>query len=201
MCVLAILFAPVSAQDSWNEAGVIIDYGDERITWIWVPFQGDASLIDVLSLSDLEMVTVGFGGMGEAVCQIDETGCPTTDCRTRLCQTSSSSPFWRLMKFSGDEWVMAGSGVSGTKVKDGDIFALSWSAVTPELPPVSMDEIASKAEADRGVTSPLPAMVTEGEAPEKSSASWIPATGVLVFVVAAAGFLVMRARSLRRTGS
>lgn len=198
MCLVALVIAPASAESTWNEVGVIIDYGDDRTTWIWIPFEeDDLSLIDALERSDLEMVTVGFGGMGEAVCQIDTTGCSAADCRTRLCQTSSSSPFWRLMKQGDDEWSMVGSGVSGTKVADGDVYALSWSAETPQLPLISVDEIATKVCADRSANEPVPALVNEGDWPEESNSSWLPAIAALGLVVGIAWFLVVRARSSR----
>lgn len=199
MCALAMLITPAFAQDNWYEAGVIIDYGDDRVTWIWIPFEeSDTSLIDLLNSTDLEMVTVGFGGLGEGVCQIDDTGCPVGDCRQRMCQTSSSSPFWRIMTLSGDEWVFASSGVSGTKVNDGGIYALSWSGEDPDLPVVSIDELALNAGADRGAADPIASIRTDGEsAKDETDAAWAPALGALGLVVLAAGALVMRSRNSR----
>lgn len=200
MCVLALTFLPVTAADSWQEAGVIIDYGDERITWVWIPFdEHEPRLIDLLNSTELEMVTVGFGGLGEGVCQIDDTGCPAAECRQRMCQTTSSSSFWRMMALNGDEWNMTSSGVSGTKVNDGDIYALSWSAENPDLPIVTIEELAQNANADRDANVPVSALYTEGESatPVSSPDSWAPAVGALGLVVTAAGVLVFRARSSR----
>lgn len=195
MCSLAMVFSPVSAQGAWNEAGVIIDYGDDRTSWLWIPFEdSEARLIDLIESTDLEMVTVSFGGLGQGVCQIDTTGCPAADCRQRLCQTNSSSPFWRLMKLNSDEWSMVATGISGAKVSDGDIYALSWSAETPELPIVSIDELASNAGADRGSEPPVSALRTDGDAPAEDTPSWVPAAGALGLVVVAAGALIYRAK-------
>lgn len=198
MCALAILFAPASAQDESYEVGVIIDYGDDRVTWVWIPFEEpETPLIDLLNEADLEMVTLGFGGLGEAVCQIDDTGCPVADCRQRMCQTTSSSPFWRVMKLGDEEWSMISSGVSGTKVVDGEIYALSWSAENPELPIVSVEELASNAGADRDASDLVAAVRTDGESDQdnSSAASWGTAAGALGIVVTAAGVLIYRARS------
>ncbi len=204
MCALAFILTPANAQDGSYQAGVIIDYGDDRITWVWIPFdEPETPLIDLLEQTELEMVTVGFGGLGQGVCQIDDTGCPAADCRQRMCQTSSSSPFWRLMKLGGDEWSMISSGLSGTKVVDGEIYALSWSAENPELPVVTIDELASRAGSDRDVSAPIAAVRTEGESANANSgsASWELAAGALVFVMVVAGVLIYRARSSRGTTS
>lgn len=197
MCALAMLFTPAFAQDDWYETGVIIDYGDDRITWIWIPFEEpDTPLIDLLATSELEMVTVGFGGLGEGVCQIADTGCPVGECRQRMCQTSSSSPFWRIMKLNGDEWAFASSGVSGTRPADGEIFALSWSGEDPVLPVVTIEELAENAGADRHASEPVSSIRTEGESDVASDSpmSWAPAAGALGLVVVIAGVLVFRAR-------
>lgn len=204
MCVLAMLFTPMAAADSWQEVGILVDYGDDRITWVWVPFdEPEITVIELLNRSDLEMVTVGFGGLGEGVCQIDDTGCPAADCRARMCQTTSSSPFWRFLKLNGDEWSMMGSGVSGTKATDGEIYALSWSADTPELPIVTIDDIVRNTGADRDASSPVSAMRTEGESstPPASPTAWRPTAGALGLVVTAAGVLVYRARSSQQAAA
>lgn len=201
MCILALIPATAFGQDSAYEAGVIVDYGDDRITWIWIPFEEpETRLIDLLQSTELEMVTVGFGGLGEGVCQIDDTGCPVGDCRQRLCQTNSASPFWRIMRLNGDEWVFSSSGVSGSVVNDGDIYALSWSSENPDLPVLDVEELAANAGADRNASNPVAAMHTEGESAreDSSSASWAPAIGAVGVVVVAAGVLVLRAKTGQR---
>lgn len=198
LCALVILLASVTAQETWSEAGVVIDYGDERITWIWVPFEEDEiTLFELLERSEIEMVTVGFGGLGEGVCQIDDTGCPVGECQQRMCQTTSSSPFWRIMKLGDGEWSMTGAGISGTRVVDGEIYALSWSATNPELPIVSLDELANNAGADRSGLSPVSAMHTDGESSSSGASTngWAAAAGAFGLVVVSAGVLVFRARS------
>lgn len=200
MCAVAMLIAPALAQPDSYETGVIIDYGDDRITWIWIPFdEPGTSLLDLLKSTELELVTVGFGGLGEGVCQIADTGCPVGDCRQRMCQTSSSSPFWRIMRLSGEEWTFASSGVSGTRPADGEIYALSWSSENPELPVVSMDEVAQSAGADRDAADPVAAMRTDGEqrVDDVSAEAWVPVIGAVGVIVVGAGYLVFRARNAR----
>src|SRR5690554_6522959 len=89
VCVLvALSIGQASAQEA-NVAGLIIDYGDGRMSYALVPFEEEQiNGVDLLDRSGLDIVSVGFGGMGDAVCQIDDTGCSVDDCRTRMCQSS-----------------------------------------------------------------------------------------------------------------
>lgn len=194
VCILLFL-APSARAGSLNQAGLIIDYGNGNTSWVWVPFEGDEiAVVDLLEQSDLDVVTVGFGGMGEAVCQIGPTGCSVDDCRRKLCQTNASSPFWRLMVQDGDEWRMGSSGVSGTKVGDGDIVALSWNGSDPELPLISIDELATNAGADQ--SSANVATSTDGfENDDSGEISWGPGISALGAVTVVAGVLVYRAKS------
>ena len=62
-CVLILLsFQAVLAQES-NVAGLIVDYGDGRISYAVIPFDEDEiNGLDLLNRSGLDVVTVGFGG-------------------------------------------------------------------------------------------------------------------------------------------
>lgn len=197
ICIL-LAFAPGARAASFNQAGLIVDYGDGSTSWVWVPFEEEElSIFEVLERSKIDLVTVGFGGLGEGVCQIGPTGCSIDDCRKRMCQTTSSSPFWRVMVLDGDTWRMAASGVSGTKVGDGDIVALSWSSATPDLPVLSIDELTANANADAAADQPLAAIRTEGRVDDvdDSAATWAPVAGTLGAVVLASGALMFRAKS------
>lgn len=199
VCILFLLVPPGVHAQTYNQAGLIIDYGDDRISWVWVPFAEEVTVYDLLQQSDLDIVTLGFSGMGEAVCEIENTGCSVDDCRSRLCQTSSASPFWRFLRLTDGKWSMMGTGVSGAKVQDGQIYALAWSSTTPDLPIVTMDELADHAGANRDVSMPMAATHTDGEqhGDEATPRSWLPVAGSLSVVVLAAGVLVMRTRAVR----
>ncbi len=195
---IGLLFAPAARAAAFNQAGVIIDYGEGSTSWVWVPFEEpEITVLDVLKHSEINLVTVGFGGLGEAVCQVGPTGCSVEDCQKRLCQTTSSSPFWRLYILDGDTWRMAGNGVSGTTLQDGDMVALSWGSDGPNLPAVTMSDLATKAGADPDAAKPVAAIHTEGHAATEpdSATSWAPAASALGIAVLASGVLVFRARS------
>lgn len=215
MCVLGMAISgnvTAYAADS-HVAGLIIDYGDGRISYAWVPFSEDEiSGIELLERSGLDLVTVGFGGMGDAVCQIDDTGCPVGDCRQRLCQTSDpESPFWRYSRQTAPgEWSFVATGVSGSKVHDGDIDAWSWTGTEAELPAMTMDQLADLAGADASIlegTSGVPgvALQTRGEGRHEESESAnsirnvIVGTGVVLAIAGFAGFAVWRSRRALRS--
>jgi hypothetical protein len=211
VCILTLAVARVtvaSAADI-NVAGLIVDYGDGRVSYAWVPFEEEEiSGVKLLERSGLDVVSVGFGGMGEAVCQIDDTGCPVDDCRKRVCQTSDpESPFWRYSQQAAPgEWSFAATGASGAKVRDGDIEAWSWTGTDANLPAISLDELATLAGADpsilEGATS-APEAVSRTVGGERDSGSGesnsmtnvIVGTGVVLGV---AGFAIWRSRRVAR---
>lgn len=194
ICIL-LLAAPAAGAGSMNRGGVIIDYGDGSTTWVYVPFEEDEiTVLDLLDRSGLEMVTVGFGGLGEAVCQIGPSGCSVDDCRRKLCQTNSASPFWRLLVLDGDTWRMSGNGVSGQKVANDEIYALSWGNDEPTLPVVGMDELESNAGADRGALQPT--YRTQGQLhATDASIAWGPSMAILGVVALASFVLIYRAKT------
>jgi hypothetical protein len=206
VCVLAgiaLSCGQANAQDT-SVAGLIVDYGDGRVSYALVPFEGDRiNGLDLLDRSGLDVVSVGFGGLGDAVCQIDDTGCSVDDCRTRMCQTSDrESPFWQFSKLSDDgEWQMVATGASGAQIQDGDIYAWTWTGLPPQLPVLSMDELAERAGGPPDLTDGLQASLrTEGgETGSNEGGIETVSIVVVVAVVVVAGFLVLRAR--RPTGS
>jgi hypothetical protein len=152
LLALALLLGTVltGASQEMGVAGLVVDYGDGWVSYAAVPFEEDEiSGLELLRRSGLDIVTVGFGGLGDAVCQIDDTGCTVDDCRTRMCQTSErESPFWQFSKLEAGAWLFVATGVSGAQVRDGDIYAWSWTGVEPDLPVLTLDELAGRAGGD-----------------------------------------------------
>jgi len=203
MCALFLAsIAPAWAQEP-NVAGLIVDYGDGRISYAVVPFDDEEiNGLDLLTQSGLDVVSVGFGGLGDAVCQVDDTGCPVDDCRKRMCQTSDpESPFWQFSKLGDDgEWLFVATGASGAKVRDGDIYAWSWVGTDPDLPVLSLDELAERAGGHPAQGDDVRAYLrTEGEAPggDENGDSYLAIAGIGAVVVVA-GALVMRSRLSRQ---
>lgn len=210
-CALLMIpgqFAVVSATE-FNVAGLIVDYGDGRTSYAWVPFPEDEiSGIDLLERSGLDVVVVGFGGMGDAVCQIDDTGCPVDDCRQRLCQTSDpESPFWRFLRQTDDgEWALAATGASGATIRNGDINAWVWSGSDVDLPTVTIDEIGERAGADTSAmhdvsSLPQPVVSTDGDSVMDDDGGYINGIGGAVVVLGVAGVAIWWSRRSRMASS
>jgi hypothetical protein len=131
------------ARDTPAYAGIVIRPGDGTVTYAYVPLDEEISGIELLRRSGVSLVTIGFGGLGEGVCQIEETGCEVGPCRTRMCQTGDrDSPYWRYFQADADgDWVASPLGGSGTKVEPGDVDGWSWTPDEALLPEVGIDEI------------------------------------------------------------
>lgn len=197
-------FAPAFAQQP-NVAGLIVDYGDGRMSYAVIPFEEEQiNGLDLLNRSGLDVVTVGFGGLGDAVCQVGNTGCSVDDCRTRMCQTSDpESPFWQFSKLgAGGEWQFVATGASGANVRDGDIYAWSWVGTTPTLPVMTIDELTERAGGDPAGNGNLQAYLrTEGEEPGgDDGGTGVLAVAAIGVVLIAAVLLMLRSRVPRTNG-
>jgi hypothetical protein len=147
---------PADAQAPLSYAGIVIHPGDGTVTYAYVPLDEPVSGIELLRLSGISLVTVGFGGLGEGVCQIEESGCDVGPCRVRLCQTGDrNSPYWRY--FQQDEsgvWVASPLGGSATKIAPGEIDGWSWTPDEGGLPGVELVDIPTLARAGTDLGAP-----------------------------------------------
>jgi hypothetical protein len=129
-------------------AGLVVAHDDGRTAYVVVSFEDESiSGEDLLDRSGLEVTEVGFGGLGVAVCAIDETGCDIAECRQRVCHgPSRDDPYWQYFIGQPDgTWQVSPLGVSADTLTDGDVRTLIWSADKPEFPAPSIDEVAAKA--------------------------------------------------------
>ena len=133
-----------------HHAGLVIQHGDGSLTWAVIPFSGaTVSGIDLLKRSGIAVVTVPFGALGDAVCQIEREGCPVPECQRTVCETSARSSFWRYYERGPDgAWHSTALGASATKTHDGDVFAWSWGNGDLNLDPLTLPEIARHAGLD-----------------------------------------------------
>jgi hypothetical protein len=110
----------------------------------------------VLAQSGLEYQTVAFGGLSDAVCQVD--GEPVTFPPT--CWTGSS-PFWELfIARKGGSWSWSSLGMSALVVHDGDSEGLRFEPQTSTSPPVEMGNCPSSTPTPRPTPKPTPLPTT-----------------------------------------
>lgn len=118
-----------------------------------VAFSG-ASLTgeQVLARSGLEYQTVAFGGLSDAVCQVD--GEPATFPPT--CWTGSSL-FWELfVARKGGAWSWSSLGMSALVLHDGDSEGLRYEPQASTLPPAGMGNCPSSTPTPRPTPKPTP---------------------------------------------
>lgn len=151
LAVLAVGLAgmgAVAAGEPLHHAGVVVRHGDGRLTYAYVAFpEQTISGIQLLQRTGIPLVTIPFGGLGDAVCEIADEGCPASVCGRRLCQgAGADSPFWQYFRqVSPGEWQPLALGASATNVRDGDVDGWSWTDGKPDLPAVALADVAARA--------------------------------------------------------
>lgn len=145
------------AQPTLNTAGVIISDGEGGLIYGYVGFAEESITgIELLKRTEVPLVTIAFGGLGEGVCTINVTGCPASECRQRVCQGSDrDDPFWKYFRQTEPGvWVEAPLGGSGTQVRNGDIDAWVWTGTDANLPAFDLTQLAGLAgyDADRATS-------------------------------------------------
>jgi hypothetical protein len=193
-----------------HHAGLVVRHGDGRLTYAYISFTEDEiSGTELLKRTGIPVVTVSFGGLGEGVCEIEREGCPAADCRKRVCQgRGNDAPFWQYFRQSTPgNWQPLVLGASSTKVRDGDIDGWSWTPKAPNLPALTLTEIAKRAGA------PAEASVTAGTVPtaavrsspgttasdQNTRQSWLTIAGGALLLLGLAGAALVAIRRARQT--
>jgi hypothetical protein len=206
LLALCLLFMPdrvgaIQASGEHQVAGIVVDYGDGRVSYALVPFDDEGiSGMDLLHRSGLALLTVDFGGIGEGVCQIEETGCEPGPCRARLCQTGDpDSAFWQYLEGDdGGNWAFAALGASASTVDDGDVDGWYWTGTTPTGAALTLDAIAGQLDVDLSTLragdslDPVAATVGAPNATNETSRRDVLAGVAIVLVIAGAGVVAVR---------
>jgi len=151
--VMAGMFAGTAlAQDGAKQVGVVIRFGDgsEHLQVVSVP--ADATALDVLKATGLEVVTVDYGGGFIALCGIGPDGCPADNC---FCADESWA-FWLLDEAAMD-WELASVGLADHVPADGTVIGFSWTGWDESWNPVTRPPVYSFEELTAPAEVPEPA--------------------------------------------
>jgi hypothetical protein len=191
------------AAEALHHAGLVVRYGDGHLTYAAVPFPEESiSGIELLrrglAAADVPLLTIGFGGLGEGVCQIAGTGCQAGECRRRVCQGSNpNDPYWRYFRQAAPgDWQPLPLGASGSVVRDGDVDAWSWSGTAAGLPALSLADVARLAGADPSASAAAGRTVLPpGASPSPEAGSgWTTYAGAGAILAAIGGGALFAAR-------
>lgn len=187
-----------------NVAGVVVEYGDGQVSYGLVPFTEESlSGFDLLDRTGLSLLAIEFGGLGQGICAIEDTGCDIDACRARMCQTGDpNSPFWHYSQYSaGEGWAMVPLGASSSRVTDGTIDAWAWSSDEANPAITSIEDIADELGVDldavRAGDSLEPVVsIPEGMSNEPAAVGEreIAAVAVLGVVAVAGVVIILRSR-------
>lgn len=147
-----------SASSPTHGAGLVIRHGNGKIVYVYVPFSGaQISGAELLARSGLPIEVSPAAGLGEEVCEIQQEGCPPSNC---WCKSyASPAYYWHYYRLdSSGNWVYQQQGPTTTVVRDGDVDGWSWTAGQPDLPKTSIDEIAELNSVARPTSSATPAL-------------------------------------------
>jgi hypothetical protein len=184
-----------------NVAGLVVEFGGGQVAYALVPFTEPAiSGFELLNRSGLSLLSVEFGGLGQGICAIEETGCDLGACRARLCQTGDpDSAFWQYAQGSDDgSWSPSPLGASGSQVTDGGIDAWSWGSAPPDPGQVTLDDIAARTGVElaalRTGERTEPVLVTTGGDQDEATAG---RDGILAAAIVG-GVVILGGLALRR---
>jgi hypothetical protein len=154
--------------DGPNRVGLVVRLGDGSLTTRCVEFGGpEISGYDVLVRSGLNIVAAFDSGMGAAVCAIEGEGCPVEE-----CLTCAQPNYWAYFHLKNGTWVYSPAGVSGYKVRNGDVEGWSWGTGDPP-PVVPFDQICAPPPTDTPAPTDTPPPT---ETPIPPTATLPPAT-------------------------
>jgi hypothetical protein len=113
-----------------NQAGLVVQFGDDRIETRCVAFEGqEISGADLLTRSGLELIVDTSSGMGITVCQIEGEGCafPAEPCFCQ-CTGGDECAYWNYFyrDTGATGWEYSALGAILRQVKPGSVEAWVW---------------------------------------------------------------------------
>jgi hypothetical protein len=139
--LLVVLFFTESAhsQQSQNQVGLVVQFGDGRIETDCVEFVEETITgYQVFERSKFDVIPSFFSAEGWAICKIEEDGCSADNC---FCDPRLFWSYWSLMDGA---WLYSVRGASNFYVHDGDVQGWRWSSGTAPDEVYDIDDICSQ---------------------------------------------------------
>ena len=115
---------------STQHAGIVVELGNGSVLRQCVGISPGAKALDVLQASGIEYAIQTYGGLGAAVCQIDNEPTSYTQC------LPSSGSYWVFfISRGGGAWTTSSQGVSNVTVNDGDDVGFRYDPLGGADPP------------------------------------------------------------------
>jgi len=110
-----------------NHASLVIVFPDGRTQTMCIEFDEESiSGAELLQQSGLDVVFAGSGGLGDAICKIEDVGCD--DPGNCWCQCSGGDcNYWTYFSLNDEgQWRYQPVGASQRTLRDGDVDAWVW---------------------------------------------------------------------------
>lgn len=160
--LLAILPYGMDAQET-NQAALVIGFGGGNVEALCIDFtEPEITGYELLVRSGLAF-EIDFAGSNGAVCNIEGTGCPASDCFCQ-CRGGDNCTYWTYWHRTNNEWAYSQVGAPLYPITHGDVEGWVWglSSITERQPPPdrSFTEICQSEPATETPTStPKPTVV------------------------------------------
>jgi hypothetical protein len=162
-----------TAAGELHHAGLVIVFPDGTDTYC-IAFEGDELTgLELLAMTGLPIVDGGFGGLGDAVCRIDDVGC--SDPGNCWCQCRGADcHYWSYFELDAGEWDYLQIGASQHRVRDSDVVGWVWG--NGRTPPGATSSAAICAPA-QPTPVPTPTRARISTAPPPATATPMPPPG------------------------
>lgn len=128
LCVSILIFSSASsAAQGQNSATIIIRFDNDRLVTKQVNFSENS----ISGLEALRRTGFSLEEQAGAVCKVDRTGCPSSDCFCQAKDLNKPLQYWGYYAWDGQKWTYAEQGAAQTSVTNGSIQGWSWGDQTP----------------------------------------------------------------------
>lgn len=136
MLLASLLGTSALAQSPTKQVGLVVRYGSgvEHMEIVTVP--ANATTLDVLRASSLDIETAEYGPDFVALCRIGPDGCPASNC---FCQTD----FWAFWVLNEAEtaWEFSMVGIAAHVPRDRGVVGFSWTGVDANFNPLAQPAV------------------------------------------------------------